>query len=106
MRDVLFICLLFLCGNLVAQDNPLLLKNISIQIQEASIENWFKEIEKHGITVSYNPSEIELDKKVKITSSHLTLGELMSLLLGTRRFRIQVADKNERTIFKKTFRYN
>ncbi len=93
MRDVLFICLLFLCGNLVAQDNPLLLKNISIQKQEASIENWFKEIEKQGITVSYNPSEIELDKKVKVTSSHLTLGELMSLLLGTRRFRIQVADK-------------
>ncbi|MDO5664534.1 MAG: TonB-dependent receptor [Bacteroidia bacterium] len=101
MKYIFYLYLLCFSTILCAQNkDSILQRSIVVQPQEKSIKEWFKEIEKQQIIVAYNPREIELGKKIKVSSSVLSLENLLHLLLDQNQFYFKTAE-NKIIIIKK-----
>lgn len=61
----------------------------------ASLQDWFKLIESHGIILSYNPARLDMDRIKTVKRRRLTVGDLLASILGDYRYKIIPGESNK-----------
>lgn len=93
------ICLLLIilsgfAGRLYGQEtdiiNDMAGERIYVSASSATVLEWFDRIEKEtGITLSYNPSMIELDRQCRVPlTGNITVGRLLGIVLADYKYKI------------------